>query len=299
MEEETKMTKEEKRNQALIEKYGFQPYCPSPDDQRDYRIDDVMRAAPPLPEEYRTEGKIAIMNQGASSMCVAFACAAAMGYGELKYDASKDHHDYSRGYIYGNREANQYQGEGMIMREALRQLNHYGDCLHDDFDVWDSYAECKRAVESDKKNLDEKASPYKIVNYFRLYGEDEIKRALIQQGAVIMSIPVYSGFGKHIQLPKKGEQSKGGHCMCCVGWNKEGWILANSWSTTFGDKGYCYLPYDYPAQEWWGLTVNKNLPIFKKKNLFVRIARLLCDGIAFCGQHIKMFFNSLFHKNEQ
>jgi C1A family cysteine protease len=43
------------------------------------------------------------------------------------------------------------------------------------------------------------------------------------------------------------EQLMGGHALCCCGYDdeKQVFIVANSWSAAFGDKGYCYLPYAY------------------------------------------------------
>ena len=43
------------------------------------------------------------------------------------------------------------------------------------------------------------------------------------------------------------EVLQGGHCMNIVGYDdiKKVFICANSWGTTWGDKGFCYMPYDY------------------------------------------------------
>lgn len=43
------------------------------------------------------------------------------------------------------------------------------------------------------------------------------------------------------------EQRLGGHAMTIVGYDdsKRCFIVANSWSARWGDKGFCYFPYDY------------------------------------------------------
>ena len=43
------------------------------------------------------------------------------------------------------------------------------------------------------------------------------------------------------------ETLEGGHCMCIVGYNDstQQFKCANSWGTTWGEGGYCYLPYTY------------------------------------------------------
>lgn len=52
-----------------------------------------------------------------------------------------------------------------------------------------------------------------------------------------------------VPLPTDSEKSLGGHCMMCVGWkvinNKRYFIIQNSWGTSWGDKGYCYIPFEY------------------------------------------------------
>ena len=110
----------------------------------------------------------------------------------------------------------------------------------------------------------------------------------MSQGAVVLGMTTYNSFGTHIKLPDEKAKKTGGHAMCCVGWNEEGWIIQNSWGKFWGDKGYCYLPYDYPVEEWWGISVNKESPKPEKDSFFKRFIGLL-----------KSFWNLLknfFHK---
>ena len=120
------------RNSKAIDKYMASGGClVSPEDKRDYTVEMVSLAEAPLPETYECK-KMPVLNQGSIGSCVAHSCATALGYGELKSGISKPH-DFSRGFIYGNRKATDYQGEGMHIRQALKQLNHCGDCQYKDF----------------------------------------------------------------------------------------------------------------------------------------------------------------------
>jgi len=72
---------------------------------------------------------------------------------------------------------------------------------------------------------------------------------------VIMGINVYSSFMTQqvatsgiIPMPNKSTETlEGGHCVCVVGYNDttQQFYCANSWGTTWGAKGYFYLPYAY------------------------------------------------------
>ncbi|MBA6232545.1 C1 family peptidase [Colwellia sp. MB3u-28] len=48
-------------------------------------------------------------------------------------------------------------------------------------------------------------------------------------------------------LPPPDEIRLGGHALLAVGYddNKQHFIVRNSWGEEFGDKGYCYIPYDF------------------------------------------------------
>lgn len=62
---------------------------------------------------------------------------------------------------------------------------------------------------------------------------------------------VFSGI---VPIPdKEKEKCIGGHCMMAVGWKKmqqdgvekEFLIVQNSWGTSWGDHGFCYIPLEY------------------------------------------------------
>lgn len=258
-----------KKDKKLFTKYFIDGCMPSPPDDRDYTVETVALAAPPLPETYLCDS-MKVLNQGSVGSCVAHACATALGYGELA-SGMNNAHDFSRGFIYGNRKATDYQGEGMYVRQALKQLNHCGDCEYSDFPYNETYPKVKARIEANRDNLLNKAEPFKIVNYFRCYSNDEVKRALLNQGAVVISIPVYSSFSAECPIPSKNDKYEGGHAMCVIGWDKTGWIIQNSWSKGWGKKGTLHLPYEYPIDEFWGITVNTNVPEPKKDSFFVRL----------------------------
>lgn len=276
--------KKELKDKEIEDKYLEESgYIPSPIDDRDYTLEDVMESEVSLPEEYRTEGKVKIMNQFIYGSCVAHALSAAMQYGEHKAGFNITH-DFSRGFIYANRKDTDYQGSGMVTREALKQLNHCGDCLYETFPWNDNYKNVKKLLEKNKEKYLKEALPYVITNYFRCYTEEEVKKALINQGSVIVCINIYPSFGGNAKVPAEDEKSKGGHAMCLVGWDKDGWIIANSWGKIWGNKGYCHLPYEYPIKEWWGITINPVLPEPKEVNICVKIFRI-----------VKNFFRNLFN----
>ena len=252
MEEEKKTNKE----QVELEGRSFNGYLPSPPDDRDFSIQTVCAVDKvELPEEYLTEGAIPVLDQGSNSDCVAHAIATATAYGQYKAIGKFD--DLSRGYLYGNRESTDYQGEGMYTREALKSYNHKGDCLTTIFPYTGSYVQMRSRIAEKQELYAKEAAKLKLINYFRLYSEKEIKKAIMLQGSVILGMPVYSGFGKNVKMPTKDSKYLGGHAMCVIGWNKDGWIVQNSWGKNWADKGRCYLPYGYPVDEWWGLTTSK------------------------------------------
>jgi C1A family cysteine protease len=95
-----------------------------------------------------------------------------------------------------------------------------------------------------------------------------IKKKLSGGKSVIIGINCYdsimsdsaakTGF---VQMPEEGEESQGGHAVLIVGFDDrqtvgdktnpyyQHFIVRNSWSANWGDKGYFYLPYDFITNE--------------------------------------------------
>lgn len=94
---------------------------------------------------------------------------------------------------------------------------------------------------------------YKIVQSFELKTLEEIKSALQYYGPVVMGITIYDSIKKAkktgiIPDPAPKEKIIGGHSICIVGYDddKKLFKFKNSWdATSWGDKGYGYISYDY------------------------------------------------------
>lgn len=50
-----------------------------------------------------------------------------------------------------------------------------------------------------------------------------------------------------VSMPLHNEQEVGSHAMCIVGYNDKTrlFAVANSWSSRWGNNGFCFIPYDY------------------------------------------------------
>ncbi len=242
---------------------------PSPVDERDFTPQTICMSTINIPDSYMIDDNYIIEDQSIYGTCVAHAISTALKYGDKKQKKTRKY--YSKGYIYANRKDTDYQGEGMIIREALKQLNHCGDCEYTLFPYNNTYPVLKEKLSLSKEKCDKNATPNKILNYFKIENINDIKTALMTCGAVICALPVYSNFNGNITLPPSGEESLGNHAMCLVGWDKTGWIIQNSWGKDFGNNGLTHVSYDYPFNEWWGFNVSIN----EKNNVLGNIFRTI------------------------
>ena len=275
----------------IFKSINFNGAMPSPVDERDYT--PAMAGIPQatqkvFPEEYEAP-KTQILSQGTIGSCVAHACASAMMSGENL--STNTYLNYSRGYIYGNRKDSDYQGEGMFARQALSQLVKCGDVEYQDFPYNKTYPEVKELIDKNRSALLAKALKHTIKNYYRCTTEQDIKEAVYEHGGCIICVPVYESFSRDLHRPKSGEQHDGYHAMLIVGWNKDRqWIVQNSWGVNWGYSGKLLMDFDYPVNEYWGITVQETES--KKKNWFTK----LIDFIVFIFRNIK---NVLVNKPQQ
>lgn len=225
-------------------KYGA---LQSPRDLRDYRANIPYKNIA-LPSEFNLS-TTTIKDQGSVNSCVAHALSSML--------ENKLHNNYSTGWIYGYRPFGYYQGEGMYPREALKTLQKMGVVKNDDFPYNIEMVEAKTKVDENLTLLEAQADDYKITAYAKLNSINEIKSWLYTKNTPVpVSIATDNltiDDNNIIQIPSKYPNS--GHMMLIIGWNETGFIVQNSWGSSWGNNGTAILPYEYEIKEAWGVTM--------------------------------------------
>lgn len=168
-----------------------------------------------LPESYSYVDVLpSVLNQGQDQICVPCTISSYLNWKKNLEDGTSKDNDISLFEIYRSRTN---YGEGMTYKDALKYLR-------------------KNGVKSDAGRL-------YISQYGRVMSELMLKYALIMNGPCFGALPVYSdrdcfwrkGYGDNLQ---------GYHAIALVGYNKEGFVIRNSWGKSFGDDGYVTIPYN-------------------------------------------------------
>lgn len=228
--------------------YGSKKEIP---DKRDYKFKSNIVSMTRYPETWELNLS-EVKDQGIVNSCVAHSLATCME----KFNTIK----MSVGFIYGYRPITYNQDEGMYPREALKTLQKIGDVPKEIFDHNKEMKEIKELVDKHIEKLKPVALNYKIESYARIYSENEIKKCLMQNTPVPVSIPVYNDLDYDFNFIIKEPSGKlqGYHMITIYGWNKYGYIFQNSWGTFWGDKGKAILPYDYPIDSAWAISTKNN-----------------------------------------
>ena len=189
-----------------------------------------------------------VKNQGRQSSCLAFTLSAMMEY-VLKIRNSETK-DFSEAFLYyRSREkiGEENLDNGSRFKYAIECLQNDGLCLekympYDELDY--RTPPCQSAIDD--------ALFYKIKKVNSLNLELNDFRRVLQKGfPIAISVNMYSSFGNGkngiVPMPSTREKSGGSHAMVIVGYNDnlKHFIVRNSWGASFGDNGYCYMPYDY------------------------------------------------------
>lgn len=178
-----------------------------------------------IPEAYTYEPYMSpILNQGNESTCVPCSISAHLNWNHnVTAKTNKADNGINIKEIYNIR-ANK-NAEGMTIKEALHYLYKHG--------------------------VSTKVGPMKIRKYALLKSELSLKQAILMNGPCLAALRVYN-FGYEFWDKNLGEY-QGGHCISIIGWNKNGFIIRNSWGTSWGNKGYTLIPYEDFSQilEMW------------------------------------------------
>lgn len=185
-------------------------------------------------------------NQGDQSSCTAWALAYALKSAQDKSDHDWDYSEqsaFSPAYVYN--QINQGQDNGSLISEAMQLVTSQGVCTLVDM----PYDEKDYTTQPDGTQRSN-AYPHKAEDWFSLSDVDQIKRAIVEYGGVVVGVDVYKDFDKlnednpiyNIQSGK----NRGGHAICLVGYDDEmrAFKLINSWGTDWGLDGFGWVTYD-------------------------------------------------------
>lgn len=161
----------------------------------------------------------------------------------------------SRLFIYYNErvlEGDPDQDNGAQIRDGVLAIRKWGICRESVWGYSDANALVKPSDAAYHEALAHKASvAYRISNYSSI---DQMKTCLVHGYPFVFGVAVYSSFMSNsvartgmVPMPSRFDQMEGGHAILCCGYDdsKKVFIVKNSWGAYWGDKGYCYIPYDY------------------------------------------------------
>ena len=202
-----------------------------------------------------------VRDQGDEGTCVAFASVV----GVKEYEDTKEYKKYielSPRYLYTLCKKNDGtpDEEGTYPRVAMKMLLNYGVSP----EAYWPYRPHQK--DHPKTGADKVAKRYRIKAYARLSGTEEMKRSLLVNGPFLAGVEVFaSWFTKKVEdtgiipMPNKKDELQGGHAICIMGYDDSEKIFKfkNSWTDSWGDKGYGYLPYAYMGKycsDAWSAT---------------------------------------------
>ena len=225
----------------------------SPVDDRDYSIRDVVNldnlfVSAGIFVPVRTE----VRCQWFSSQCTCYAVTQAMSQQEqLKYNK---HILYSPGFLYANREEDDYKGEGWYVRKALKQAYKYGTVANDLFPFPESYKSERKKFLKQKDELLPLAQKRRIKSYFRCYTEFEMKACINLFGSCIVVSQITSNWLLKKKITGK-EKTHGAHAYILIGYSDydKCWLAQDSYSIFAHNKGTLLIPYDFKFKECWGI----------------------------------------------
>lgn len=173
-----------------------------------------------IPEEYSYVDYMSkILDQGQDPICVACSISTYVNWRKNMATGAKEDHfkniNQLKTFFY---EAGGGP-DGMTFKDALHYLRHNGIITKDGIVKIKEYALTKSPI--------------------------ALKYALIMNGPCLGALPVWDATGTDKFWIKRRNTFYGGHAISIVGWNKEGFIIRNSWGRHFGKDGYVVIGYEF------------------------------------------------------
>jgi len=252
----------------ILESVKRFPVIKDAKDERDFLFEETGSFNDKLPEQFdRIKELTPIKDQGKRGTCVAFASVALAEWHIKK--KKKEELDLSEQFLFDvmkdidTKEG--YNSNTSRVRTGMKALGKYGVCLESlmKYEPTADPAEWKTQDPPPLSRLD--AIRRRIVAYLSVQNNIEaIKKAVYYNSPVTGAFRIYPNFRDSkntgvLPMPESNMVSDGGHAILIVGWNdnKKAFIAKNSWGTSWGDKGYLWIPYDlFPKHTYsfWCIT---------------------------------------------
>ncbi len=226
---------------------------PSPQDDRDYTIDKVVAYSAEPIQNMIVSYVPQPIDQGPFGMCVAVTLAGILEASEYKQRNTQVL--ISPRYIYGNRTKLDYQGEGMMPREALKMASRFGAPRRELLPGLSTYQSARDAITS---AIDGEGLPNRIKGYVRLRNLQEVYDYFrIYDLPIMFGMSLTNSFyttPSTGMVPAPSGDRVGGHAMRGIGIRDGRLIVQNSWGSQWGDswKGYINIT-EQTGIEMWGI----------------------------------------------
>ena len=214
-------------------KYGCNP---SKLDGTEIIVDEVLESMD-IPKRYSYSKYLPdVYDQGNSSTCVPHSISAFVDWYNGINGINKD---MSIDWIYDCRENK--DEDGMSLKEALKYIRKVGYITKQEYKNIQ-----KGKIETSESELE------RINMYGMLKSVYAMQRSLLINGPFVLALPVYDSSRNDFW---NGSDFEGGHAVACVGYDEYGFIIRNSWGSTWGSGGYYTLPYEQinKMYEAWAL----------------------------------------------
>lgn len=206
-----------------------------------------------------------VWNQSYTNSCTSHAIAAAILYSQVRQGIPIT--NPSRMFIYFNErllEGRTGIDGGASLRNGMKVINSQGYASED---VWPFNIKKINTTPSAVAYLSGRR--HKVLSYQAvIHTENFVKKTLAAGFPIVLGVSVFESFESLavmqtgiIPMPDKSEGFIGGHAILIVGYDdtKKLFKFRNSWGTTWGDKGYGYLPYEYIlnpglASDFWAVN---------------------------------------------
>lgn len=192
-----------------------------------------------------------VYNQGQLGCCTGNGIAAAIEFDQHKQGTRT--FTPSRLFIYYNErvmEGTVNQDAGAQIRDGIKSVATLGAPPETDW----PYDIAKFATKPPMKAFAD--AKHDIVSLYARVAQNliQMQGCLAEGFPFVLGFTVYSSFESPqvaktgiVPMPDSSEQVMGGHCVLAVGYDNSTrhFIIRNSWGTTWGQRGYCMMPYEY------------------------------------------------------